>query len=194
MESAFHTDMKELFCALCTALLLLATVTSAEESAQVKNPQCQSYAGGHVYPGEAFRVPVSDHSLHLSKAKSEFLSCFHPESAARLAFAYLKCALIYLFIYFCCFLLPVKLRLAACACWCSRLVLHRAPMLWFNFAVIVKIPRWYLYLKFKPNLNSRGFVGHVILWKSWHEHLSPPLWHMTVCGAVPMLFNTGLIT
>lgn len=163
MESAFHTDMKELFCALCTALLLLATVTSAEESAQVKNPQCQSYAGGHVYPGEAFRVPVSDHSLHLSKAKSEFLSCFHPESAARLAFAYLKCALIYLFIYFCCFLLPVKLRLAACACWCSRLVLHRAPMLWFNFAVIVKIPRWYLYLKFKPNLNSRGFVGHVIL-------------------------------
>lgn len=194
MESAFHTDMKELFCALCTALLLLATVTSAEESAQVKNPQCQSYAGGHVYPGEAFRVPVSDHSLHLSKAKSEFLSCFHPESAARLAFAYLKCALIYLFIYFCCFLLPVKLRLAACACWCSRLVLHRAPMLWFNFAVIVKIPRWYLYLKFKPNLNSRGFVGHVILWKSWHEHLSPPLWHMTVCGAVPTLFNTGLIT
>lgn len=194
MESAFHTDMKELFCALCTGLLLLATVTSAEESAQVKNPQCQSYAGGHVYPGEAFRVPVSDHSLHLSKAKSEFLSCFHPESAAKLAFAYLKCALIYLFIYFCCFLLPVKLRLAACACWCSRLVLHRAPMLWFNFAVIVKIPRWYLYLKFKPNLNSRGFVGHVILWKSWHEHLSPPLWHMTVCGAVPTLFNTDLIT
>uniref|UniRef100_A0A668TRZ3 thioredoxin-dependent peroxiredoxin n=1 Tax=Oreochromis aureus TaxID=47969 RepID=A0A668TRZ3_OREAU len=70
MESVFHTDMKkELFCVLCTALLLLATVTSAEESAQVKNPQCQSYAGGHVYPGEAFRVPVSDHSLHLSKAK-----------------------------------------------------------------------------------------------------------------------------
>lgn len=181
MESAFHTDMKELFCALCTALLLLATVTSAEESAQVKNPQCQSYAGGHVYPGEAFRVPVSDHSLHLSKAKSEFLSCFHPESAARLAFAYLKCALILFFLfffYFCCFLLPVKLRLAACACWCSRLVLHRAPMLWFNFAVIVKIPRWYLYLKFKPNLNSHGFcrTRHTLKILAWAP-LPAPLTH-----------------
>ncbi|MBN3280651.1 PRDX4 protein, partial [Polyodon spathula] len=34
-----------------------------------KEQECYNYAGGHVYPGEAFRVPVSDHSLHLSKAK-----------------------------------------------------------------------------------------------------------------------------
>uniref|UniRef100_A0A3Q4BQK9 thioredoxin-dependent peroxiredoxin n=1 Tax=Mola mola TaxID=94237 RepID=A0A3Q4BQK9_MOLML len=59
---------KEVLCALCAALLL-TNVTSAEEGAQDKNTQCHNYAGGHVYPGEASRVPVSDHSLHLSKAK-----------------------------------------------------------------------------------------------------------------------------
>lgn len=76
MEFLFHTNVKkELFCALCALLLLLATATSAEEGANAKNSQCHNYAGGHVYPGEAFRVPVSDHSLHLSKAKSEFLCC-----------------------------------------------------------------------------------------------------------------------
>lgn len=75
MEILVHSNLKkELFCALCTALLLLSRVTSAEEGAQVKNSQCHNYAGGHVYPGEAFRVPVSDHSLHLSKAKSELIS------------------------------------------------------------------------------------------------------------------------
>lgn len=74
MESVVHTNQKkELLCSPRAALLLLllTTVTSAEEGAQVKNSQCHNYAGGHVYPGEAFRVPVSDHSLHLSKAKSE---------------------------------------------------------------------------------------------------------------------------
>lgn len=78
MEFVFPSNpKKELFCALYVALLLLlTTVTSAEEGAQEKNSQCHNYAGGHVYPGEAFRVPVSDHSLHLSKAKSEFLSGF----------------------------------------------------------------------------------------------------------------------
>lgn len=74
MESVFHTDLKkELVCALYAALLLLSTAAAAEEGAQEKYSQCHNYAGGHVYPGEAFRVPVSDHSLHLSKAKSELL-------------------------------------------------------------------------------------------------------------------------
>lgn len=74
MESVFHTNQKKrLLSVLRVAplLLLLNAATSAEE----KNSQCHNYAGGHVYPGEAFRVPVSDHSLHLSKAKSEF--CRH---------------------------------------------------------------------------------------------------------------------
>ncbi|KAI4814012.1 hypothetical protein KUCAC02_003230 [Chaenocephalus aceratus] len=66
MEFLLHISLKkDLFSILCTALLLVLT-TSAEE---VKDSQCHNYAGGHVYPGEAFRVPVSDHSLHLSKAK-----------------------------------------------------------------------------------------------------------------------------
>lgn len=77
MEFVFHASVtKELFCVLCAALLLTA---SAEEGAYVKTPQCHNYAGGHVYPGEAFRVPVSDHSLHLSKAKSEFSSRLRPQ-------------------------------------------------------------------------------------------------------------------
>uniref|UniRef100_A0A3Q1J8E9 thioredoxin-dependent peroxiredoxin n=1 Tax=Anabas testudineus TaxID=64144 RepID=A0A3Q1J8E9_ANATE len=59
----------ELFCALCTALLFLTRLASADEGAGAKYSQCHNYAGGHVYPGEASRVPVSDHSLHLSKAK-----------------------------------------------------------------------------------------------------------------------------
>ena len=80
MESSFLSNAKkELFCALCATLLLFST--SAEEGAQVKNSQCHNYAGGHVYPGEAFRVPVSDHSLHLSKAKSESPSCFTSQIA-----------------------------------------------------------------------------------------------------------------
>uniref|UniRef100_A0A3B3CQK2 thioredoxin-dependent peroxiredoxin n=1 Tax=Oryzias melastigma TaxID=30732 RepID=A0A3B3CQK2_ORYME len=66
MESCLPCTLKEFLCALLAALLLLGTVASAEEG---KNSQCHNYAGGHVYPGEAFRVPVSDHSLHLSKAK-----------------------------------------------------------------------------------------------------------------------------
>lgn len=79
MEILVHSNAKkELFCGLCAALLLLCWVTSAEEGAQVKNSQCHNYAGGHVYPGEASRVPVSDHSLHLSKAKSEFMTGFNP--------------------------------------------------------------------------------------------------------------------
>lgn len=57
------------------ALFIFAcAVASAEEASPDKNSQCHNYAGGHVYPGEAFRVPVSDHSLHLSKAKSKFFS------------------------------------------------------------------------------------------------------------------------
>ena len=57
--------------ALLAALLLLSAATSGDEGAHARSSQCHNYAGGHVYPGEASRVPVSDHSLHLSKAKSE---------------------------------------------------------------------------------------------------------------------------
>uniref|UniRef100_A0AAQ4NRT1 thioredoxin-dependent peroxiredoxin n=1 Tax=Gasterosteus aculeatus aculeatus TaxID=481459 RepID=A0AAQ4NRT1_GASAC len=60
-----HLINKDAFRALCGALLLLCSASAQEH----KNSQCHNYAGGHVYPGEAFRVPVSDHSLHLSKAK-----------------------------------------------------------------------------------------------------------------------------
>lgn len=82
MESVFHTNLKKGLLSvlrvgpLLLLLLLLSTGTSAEEGAQEKNSHCHNYAGGHVYPGEAFRVPVSDHSLHLSKAKSEFFFLF----------------------------------------------------------------------------------------------------------------------
>lgn len=64
---------KELFYSAALFILLACTVTSAEEASADK--KCYNYAGGDVYPGEAFRVPVSDHSLHLSKAKSAFF--FH---------------------------------------------------------------------------------------------------------------------
>lgn len=58
---------------LFAASLLLQLVAAAQEATTGRKEQeCYNYAGGHVYPGEAFRVPVSDHSLHLSKAKSEF--------------------------------------------------------------------------------------------------------------------------
>lgn len=62
---------KELFYSAALLVLLACSVRSAAEASPDKNSQCHNYAGGHVYPGEAFRVPVSDHSLHLSKAKSE---------------------------------------------------------------------------------------------------------------------------
>lgn len=53
---------------LFVVCLLDHFVASAQETK--KDQECYNYAGGHVYPGEASRVPVSDHSLHLSKAKS----------------------------------------------------------------------------------------------------------------------------
>lgn len=62
---------KELFYSAAFFILLACTVSTAEQASADKSPQCHNYAGGHVYPGEAFRVPGSDHSLHLSKAKSE---------------------------------------------------------------------------------------------------------------------------
>uniref|UniRef100_A0AAV2J7D6 Uncharacterized protein n=1 Tax=Knipowitschia caucasica TaxID=637954 RepID=A0AAV2J7D6_KNICA len=71
MERVLQLTVKlDLFCALCTLLILGPKAISAADSA--KNSQCHNYAGGHVYPGEAFRVPVSDHSLHLSKAKRNY--------------------------------------------------------------------------------------------------------------------------
>uniref|UniRef100_A0A9J8CK38 thioredoxin-dependent peroxiredoxin n=2 Tax=Cyprinus carpio TaxID=7962 RepID=A0A9J8CK38_CYPCA len=53
---------------VCTLLLLTESVLCDGADGK-KEQECYNYAGGHVYPGEAFRVPVSDHSLHLSKAK-----------------------------------------------------------------------------------------------------------------------------
>uniref|UniRef100_A0A2K6FZL9 thioredoxin-dependent peroxiredoxin n=1 Tax=Propithecus coquereli TaxID=379532 RepID=A0A2K6FZL9_PROCO len=41
----------------------------AEERPRTRDEECHFYAGGQVYPGEASRVSVADHSLHLSKAK-----------------------------------------------------------------------------------------------------------------------------
>ncbi|VCW98832.1 unnamed protein product [Gulo gulo] len=41
----------------------------AEERPRTREEECHFYAGGQVYPGEASRVSVGDHSLHLSKAK-----------------------------------------------------------------------------------------------------------------------------
>uniref|UniRef100_A0A3B4CMT1 thioredoxin-dependent peroxiredoxin n=1 Tax=Pygocentrus nattereri TaxID=42514 RepID=A0A3B4CMT1_PYGNA len=59
---------KALLGVLCAVFLLL-DVTAGEGGDGKRDQECYNYAGGHVYPGEAFRVPVSDHSLHLSKAK-----------------------------------------------------------------------------------------------------------------------------
>lgn len=51
------------------ALFLLLQAAAGDGGEGKREQECYNYAGGHVYPGEAFRVPVSDHSLHLSKAK-----------------------------------------------------------------------------------------------------------------------------
>ncbi|XP_075573209.1 peroxiredoxin-4 [Pelecanus crispus] len=62
--------------ALLLPLLLAAAAAGGGDEAEEPRParqrgeeQCHYYAGGQVYPGEAARVPVSDHSLHLSQAK-----------------------------------------------------------------------------------------------------------------------------
>lgn len=72
-----HNKMvKDILSVFCTLCLVTKFVSAAQESSNERRDQeCYNYAGGHVYPGEAFRVPVSDHSLHLSKAKSGFVSC-----------------------------------------------------------------------------------------------------------------------
>nr|BAB29489.1 unnamed protein product [Mus musculus]BAC26410.1 unnamed protein product [Mus musculus] len=41
----------------------------SDERFRTRENECHFYAGGQVYPGEASRVSVADHSLHLSKAK-----------------------------------------------------------------------------------------------------------------------------
>lgn len=87
---------KELFYSAALFILLACTITSA---VQDKNSQCHNYAGGHVYPGEAFRVPVSDHSLHLSKAKSEFL--FHWLAMKVLAYWWKTRKFAFRFVLFC---------------------------------------------------------------------------------------------
>lgn len=61
---------------VCTLLLLTESVL-CDGADWKKEQECYNYAGGHVYPGEASRVPVSDHSLHLSKAKSAFRAFMH---------------------------------------------------------------------------------------------------------------------
>ncbi|XP_078736038.1 peroxiredoxin-4 isoform X2 [Lampetra fluviatilis] len=50
-------------------LLLLLLGLCSTSRAEEKQRECHYIAGGHVYPGEAVRAAVSDHSLHLSKAK-----------------------------------------------------------------------------------------------------------------------------
>ncbi|XP_044298229.1 peroxiredoxin-4 isoform X1 [Varanus komodoensis] len=54
-------------------LVLVATMSEEVGSAEAVqgsgDEKCHYYAGGEVYPGEASRVPIKDHSLHLSKAK-----------------------------------------------------------------------------------------------------------------------------
>lgn len=64
--------------AVCSMVLLTLAATMSEQAGAAEAAQsfgfgdekCHYYAGGEVYPGEASRVPVKDHSLHLSKAKS----------------------------------------------------------------------------------------------------------------------------
>lgn len=63
--------------ALLVAVLAVLAVCGAAAEAedpraarQRGDEQCHYYAGGQVYPGEAARLPVTDHSLHLSQAKS----------------------------------------------------------------------------------------------------------------------------
>nr|XP_020644835.1 peroxiredoxin-4 [Pogona vitticeps] len=64
---------KPLTVSLLVLLLLAATMTeeagTAEAAQGAGDEKCHYYAGGEVYPGEASRVPVRDHSLHLSKTK-----------------------------------------------------------------------------------------------------------------------------
>uniref|UniRef100_A0A8C5WW38 Uncharacterized protein n=1 Tax=Laticauda laticaudata TaxID=8630 RepID=A0A8C5WW38_LATLA len=65
--------------AICSMVFLMLAATMSEEVEGAEAAQsfgygdkkCHYYAGGEVYPGEASRVPVKDHSLHLSKAKSK---------------------------------------------------------------------------------------------------------------------------
>ncbi|XP_018616724.1 peroxiredoxin-4 isoform X2 [Scleropages formosus] len=61
----------QVFLAIFTVAVLLQVAIALQEDGPNgrKEQECYKYAGGHVYPGEAFRVPGSDHSLHLSKAK-----------------------------------------------------------------------------------------------------------------------------
>ncbi|KAL8190328.1 UNVERIFIED_CONTAM: Peroxiredoxin-4 [Gekko kuhli] len=59
------------------SFLVLMAATYSEEAGTTEeqatrgwgDEKCHYYAGGEVYPGEALRMPVTDHSLHLSKAK-----------------------------------------------------------------------------------------------------------------------------
>ncbi|XP_036696014.1 peroxiredoxin-4 isoform X2 [Balaenoptera musculus] len=65
---------RKLLLLLLPLLLLLLPAEAlwglkVEERPRTREEECHLYAGGHVYPGEASRVSVADHSLHLSKAK-----------------------------------------------------------------------------------------------------------------------------
>ncbi|CAI9594118.1 unnamed protein product, partial [Staurois parvus] len=50
-------------------VMVLKTRSSPGPAGLTRTESVTSTPGGQVYPGEATRVPVSDHSLHLSKAK-----------------------------------------------------------------------------------------------------------------------------
>lgn len=76
MDVMLHMKMLDILSVFCTICLVTNFSTAAQDGSNGKKDQeCHNYAGGHVYPGEAFRVPVSDHSLHLSKAKSGYCPC-----------------------------------------------------------------------------------------------------------------------
>ncbi|XP_036768714.1 peroxiredoxin-4 isoform X1 [Manis pentadactyla] len=74
LTPAFGRSRRLLLLPLLLFLLPAAPLRAweAEERPRTREEECHFYAGGQVYPGEASRVSVADHSLHLSKAKSRW--------------------------------------------------------------------------------------------------------------------------
>ncbi|XP_042312952.1 peroxiredoxin-4 isoform X1 [Sceloporus undulatus] len=69
---SLRAPLPAVFCLLAAAGAMMMAAEAASESASSQgwgDEKCHYYAGGEVYPGEAGRVTVKDHSLHLSKAK-----------------------------------------------------------------------------------------------------------------------------
>lgn len=60
------------------SIFLLSALVFAEDEGS-----CRSYAGGEVYPAQA---KASGHSLHWSKAQSEFLICRFQKVRMKISF------------------------------------------------------------------------------------------------------------